>query len=128
MPTTGARWSHEQGVAYECAKECLSHLMALCSERIAAEGAKPEPDEKRVQALEADLLAMGCERRELGLFDAEHIAEIRRQYGGWIAAHSGERPWRDDVRELMAECYPAFAAGGGRDGALQKFYRNSTLV
>jgi hypothetical protein len=112
MPTTSVRWCHEQGMAYECAKECLTHLMALCSERVAAEGIQPDADEKRVQALEADLLAMGCERRELGLFEAEHIAEIRREYGGWIAAHVGDRPWRDSSRALMAERYPAFAAGG----------------
>jgi hypothetical protein len=109
MPTTTQRWTDAQGVAYECAKECLSHLMALCSERIAAEGAKPEPDEKRVQALEADLLAMGCERCELGLFEAEHIAEIRHEYGAWIAAYSGSRAWRDSSRALKAARYPALA-------------------
>ena len=36
-----AKWTQEQAVAFECARECITDMMGICSTKIAEEEARP---------------------------------------------------------------------------------------
>lgn len=104
------RWTQEQGIAYESARECLTDLMAMCTGELAEEEARAQPDGVRIEALERELFALGEERQGLGVHDAERIAEIRIEYGAWIAGRRGVRACCESARDLVAARYPALAS------------------
>ncbi|GEM_PF-2755916 len=106
LTTSPLRWTQEQAIAYECARECLTDLMAICMGELASEQARAP----RIEALERELFALGRERQALGVHDADRVAEIRLEYGAWIAAWRGVRAWRDSARDLVAARYPALAS------------------
>lgn len=78
------KWTHEDCVNYESARELITHLMAFRSEWIARERAKTAPDLETIERWNAERGAYAAELRELDVTDRENIARIRRDYGAEI--------------------------------------------
>ncbi len=78
------KWTHEECVNYESARELITHLMAFRSEWIARERAKIAPDLVAVERWSAQRSSYAAELRGLDVTDRENIARIRRDYGAEI--------------------------------------------
>lgn len=76
-----AKWTQEQAVAFECARECITDMMGICSTKIAEEEGKTDPDRAVLTELENELTRLARERSSLTITDDERIATVRRQYG-----------------------------------------------
>lgn len=76
-----AKWTQEQAVAFECARECITDMMGICSTKIAEEEGKTDPDRAVLTELENELTRLAFERSSLTITDDERIATVRRQYG-----------------------------------------------
>ncbi|WP_339584685.1 hypothetical protein [Aquabacterium sp. G14] len=76
-----AKWTQEQAVAFECARECITDMMGICSAKIAEEECKTDPDRAVLTELENELTRLARERSSLTITDDERIATVRRQYG-----------------------------------------------
>jgi hypothetical protein len=88
----GPHWTQEQAVAFESARECITDLAGIYTGLIADERQKAFPDAHVIASLRAKRSALVSERAGLHVQDAEHVAQIRRDYGARIqafrAAHS----------------------------------------
>ncbi len=82
-----AEWTQEEAVAYECARECITDMMAICTGQIADESRKDAPDTDRVAALRVERSRLAQERATLHVHDHADIARIRADYGTIIRAH-----------------------------------------
>lgn len=82
-----ARWTQEEAIAFECARECITDMMAICSGRIADEVAKPQPDAERIASLRAERSKLSQELGALHVGDQADIASIRANYGAIIRGH-----------------------------------------
>jgi hypothetical protein len=71
------KWSQDEAIAFECARECIGHLIAI---HVAARHSS-EQDEARCAELDAEIDRLSAERRSLHVHDVEDIARIRRDYG-----------------------------------------------
>jgi len=80
-------WSQEEAIAYECARECITHLMAIYSGMIHAEEAKAERDQARLSGWRAARRKLAEERRDLRATDRNNIARIRTEYGALVRSH-----------------------------------------
>ena len=76
-----AKWTQEQAVAFECARECITDMMGIRSTKIAEEEGKTDPDRAVLTELENELTRLARERSSLTITDDERIATVRRQYG-----------------------------------------------
>lgn len=77
-------WSQEEAIAFECARECITHLMAFYTAEIHAEETQPNRDEHRLSSLRAERTQLASEGHALHLSDNEAIARIRKEYGALI--------------------------------------------
>jgi hypothetical protein len=77
---SGFTWSSEESVAYEAAIEAINGAVGAYSARIAAEEAKPTPDQSAVAAWQERQFE--CARAREGLDPTDHaqIAEARRHF------------------------------------------------
>lgn len=83
--------AQEEAVAFECARECISDMMAIYTGRIAEEEAKPQPDRKRINVLETELHRLARERSELRLHDHTHVTRVMDEYGAAVRAWAEAR-------------------------------------
>ena len=83
-PENQPKWTHEDCVNYESARELITHLMAFRSEWISRERAKTAPDLAMIERWNAERGAYAAELRGLDVTDRENIARIRRDYGAEI--------------------------------------------
>lgn len=81
------KWTQEQAIALECARECMTDLMGICSTGIAEEEAKPSPNLEKIASLEASLTQLAQERASLTITDHDRIAAIRIECGARIRAY-----------------------------------------
>lgn len=81
-----ARWTQDQAVSFEAARECLTDMMGICSAAIADEESKASPDAKRLAQLEGELSSLAQERLSLTIEDAERTEAIRKTYGAFVRA------------------------------------------
>lgn len=84
---TKPKWTQEEAIAFECARECITDLMGICSTEIADEEESQEPDLKKIYNLEKEMAQLAHERANLTLTDHDHIAAIRTEYGARIRAY-----------------------------------------
>lgn len=89
-------WTQEQAIAYECAREVITDLSAICTARIHEELAKQSPDHGLVAALEEKITRLFNERRELTVGNQDEIAKIRHAYGAEV------RAWRAQAQPQAA--------------------------
>jgi vacuolar-type H+-ATPase subunit I/STV1 len=85
-------WTQEQAIAYECAREVITDLSAICTVRIYDEMTKQTPDHALVASLEEKITRLFKERRELTVGNQDAIAKIRHEYGSEV------RAWRAQVQ------------------------------
>lgn len=82
-----ADWTQEEAVAFECAREVITDMMAIQTGQIAAEASKQEPDAVRLASLRAERSRLALERAALHVHDHADIARIRADYGAIIRGH-----------------------------------------
>jgi hypothetical protein len=82
-----SRWTQDQAIAYESARELIGHMMAIKSEQIEQEQGKKTPDKERIEALRLERLALHQERSALHVTDDAQVARIRDDYGAVIRAY-----------------------------------------
>ena len=90
MPNTasiGPKWTQDEAINYECARECITDLMGIYSGAIADERAQALPDESKIADLLTSRTSLAHERMSLRLKDHDRIAEIRSVYGARIRAY-----------------------------------------
>jgi hypothetical protein len=85
------KWTQDEAVAFECARECITDMMAICSTAIADEERRPAPDAVRLAGLEENLAELARERAALTVGDQDKIAAIRRDYGAQVRAHRAQQ-------------------------------------
>lgn len=82
-----SRWTQEQAIAYECARELIGHMVAIKSEQIEREQCRETPDKERIKALRLERRALHQERDALHVADDVQVARIRDDYGAVIRAY-----------------------------------------
>ncbi|MDD5365958.1 MAG: hypothetical protein PHR30_11505 [Gallionellaceae bacterium] len=92
MIDAGPKWTQDEAVAFECAHETITDLMAIRTSEIADEAAKPMPDAARIAGLRAERSRLARERAGLHWDNHFEIARIRADYGAYI------RAWREAER------------------------------
>ncbi|MGW0999453.1 hypothetical protein [Streptomyces sp. NPDC002520] len=84
IPITGHldphEWSNEETAAYEAAIEAVNGAVGAYSALIAAEEAKPEPDQEVVADARAAQARLARERESLRSTDREQISAARSRY------------------------------------------------
>lgn len=90
------KWTQDQAIAFECAREVITDMMALCTLRITEEAAKQAPDADRLAALRADRSKLAQERAALHVTDEAQVARIRTEYGAIV------RAWRAEHHAIAA--------------------------
>lgn len=78
--------AQEEAVAFECARECISDMMAIYSGRLAEEEAKPQPDCQQIELMRTERSRLARERSELRLHDHANVARIMNEYGAAVRA------------------------------------------
>lgn len=77
-------WTEMEAISFECAKECISHMIAIQSHLLAEEKSKPEPDASRIEELRAEQARLAHERADLKINDQASITRIRTEYGAAV--------------------------------------------
>ena len=90
------QWTQTEAVAYECAREVITDLMAIQTGQIAEESSKPHPDAARIADLRAERSRLFRERADLRVNDSAEVARIRAEYGALV------RSWRADRQPIAA--------------------------
>lgn len=88
--------AQEEAVAFECARECITDMMAIYTGRIAEELGKPHPDYQQIEGMRTERSRLARERAELRLHDRAHVARILDEYGAAV------RAWRAEHQSLAA--------------------------
>jgi hypothetical protein len=81
------KWTHDQAVAFEAARDCITDMMGICSAKLAEEEAKTPIDDKRLSELECQLADLARERSNLTVYDDLAVAQIRTRYGAMVRAY-----------------------------------------
>lgn len=82
------RWSQDEVVAYESARECLTHLMAIYSGAIHEERSRADFDETRLMGLMESRNRLAKERDRLHVTDGSAIERVRNDCGSLIRAYN----------------------------------------
>ena len=88
------QWTQDEAIAFECACEAITHMMAIQSAEIASEASKTTPDAERLASLDAERSRLFRERLALHVHDLANIARIRSEYGAIV------RAWRQEQRAV----------------------------
>jgi hypothetical protein len=78
------KWTQEEAISFEAAKDCIGHWIAIHSEQIFDEKNKDFPDLFILKKLTDERSRLCDERREMPFDDPEKIAFIRHYYGALI--------------------------------------------
>lgn len=84
-------WTQDEAIAFECAREVITHLMAIYSDQIVDEASKTMPNADRLASLRAERSRLVQERLALHVHDHADVARIRTDYGTIILAHRFDR-------------------------------------
>ncbi len=89
-------WTQDEAIAFECAREAITDLMAIYTRRIADEAESATPNANLMAEWEAAIDRLADERT--GLHGDQHaeIARIRSEYGQLV------RAWRAERHEMAA--------------------------
>lgn len=90
------KWTQNEAVAFECAREVITDLRAILTARITEESNKEHPDTERLAELRAE--RSDCSARGPGLRVKDHaeIARVRAEYGAQV------RTWRAECQHQTA--------------------------
>lgn len=84
---TMQKWTQDQAIAFESARECIVHMMAICSGEIGELESRAEPDERAIHSAEERLSELAGQLRTLRLHDEERVSWVRREYGRQVREH-----------------------------------------
>lgn len=85
--STGPKWTQDEAINYECARECITDLMGIFSMAIDDEESSSSPDQAKIEDMLATRTLLARERMALRLEDHDRVAEIRSVYGARIRAY-----------------------------------------
>lgn len=85
--STGPKWTQDEAINYECARECITDLMGIFSTAIDDEESSSSPDQAKIEDMLKSRTSLARERMALRLEDHDRIAEIRSVYGARIRAY-----------------------------------------
>lgn len=91
--------TNQEAIAYEAARECITHVMAIVSSELYG----PEMNTlspERVDALRGKLANLAVERQQLRLSDTGRIAKVREQYGRFVKQFSGAPSYPIDLSAI----------------------------
>lgn len=71
------KWTQDEAISYESARECIAHLMAICTDELHNGTLAAE----RRAEVEAERRRLAAELRTLHVSDHAEIDRIRRDYG-----------------------------------------------
>jgi hypothetical protein len=74
-------WTQEEAVKFECARETITHVMAIVTADIAKEEGAPVPDRDLLLSFAQRRSALARERENLRLKDHAEIDRIFNEYG-----------------------------------------------
>lgn len=123
------RWSQDESIAFEAARDGITHVIAIHSAQIDAEACKPDPDAALVASLEAEISRLHVQRAALHVHDAAEIARVRSTCGAVVRAWlDRSRGSHEDLEALLQDDFEfleptdaqraAMAAIGARPGAV----------
>jgi len=75
------KWTQDEAIAFECAREAITHLRAILTSEIYDESKKTNPDKNRMDNLYKERSKLFLERENLHVEDQEKIKNIRQEYG-----------------------------------------------
>jgi hypothetical protein len=84
------KWTQDQAVAFECARECIVELMAICSAELGDLAGQADVCAESVDRQERRLADLATELRNLHLPDTDNIERIRRDYGQQVREYRAE--------------------------------------
>jgi hypothetical protein len=84
------QWTQDQAVAFECARECIVELMAICSAELGDLDGQVDVCADHVNRQEQRLADLAAELRQLHLADTDNIERIRRDYGRQVREYRSE--------------------------------------
>ncbi len=85
------QWTQDEAIAFECAREVITDLMAIQTGQMAEEACKAAPDAYRLVELRAERSRLAQERAALHVDDLAAVARIRTEYGAIVRAKREER-------------------------------------
>ncbi len=91
------KWTQNEAVAFECAREVITDLRAILTGQIAEESGKEHPDAERLATLRAERSRLFHERAGLHVKDQATVARVRAEYGACV------RSWRAGHQATPAE-------------------------
>lgn len=80
------KWTQDEAIAFECAREVITDMMAIKTGQIAQEGDKAAPDADRLANLRAERSRLAQERAALHVDDLATVARVRAKYGAIVRA------------------------------------------
>ena len=89
------QWTQDEAIAFECAREVITDLMAIQTGQIAEEAHKSIPNVDRLESLRLERSRLAQERATLHVQDLADIARIRTEYGAIV------RAWREENHALV---------------------------
>lgn len=99
------KWTQDEAVAFECAREVITDMRAILTGEIAEESSKEHPDAERLERLHAESSRLFRERAGLHVKDHDAIARVRAEYGARV------RAWRAGTSDLSYRHRPADDGG-----------------
>jgi hypothetical protein len=75
--STSPKWTQDEAINYECARECITDLMGIFSTAIDDEETSSSPDQSKIDDMLKSRTSLAHERMALRLEDHDRIAEIR---------------------------------------------------
>lgn len=80
------KWTQDEAIAFECAREVITDMMAIQTGQIAEESSKAAPDADRLASLRAERSRLAQERAALHVNDLAAVAGVRAKYGAIVRA------------------------------------------
>jgi len=88
------RWTQDEAIAFECAREAINHVIAIYSSEIYNEEKKETPDNELLETLNSELFQLTKELKALRLADNKNIAETRKKYSAIVKNKREGKIWR----------------------------------
>jgi hypothetical protein len=85
------KWTQEQGIAFESARECITALMAIFTADLVQAEAEHGPDSRQALAINAEITTLFKERSALTPTDVEGVARTLAAYAPLVREGLAER-------------------------------------
>jgi len=88
------KWTQEEAIAFECAREVITDLRAIITDQIYTESNKEIPDIERIERLHKESSRLFRERSALHVNEHAAVARVRSKYGAMV------REWRNGKKDV----------------------------